>query len=104
MTDDEIDQRFPHQVILPSACYAASEFRSIHAFCIGMSLADRGHVVLRNAQWHYVFCFSEVGRCRQAPQEIRGPVVRANCDLTHFNVGRLNCMVRYRRRSSPVST
>jgi len=59
MTDDEIDQRFPHQVILPSACYAASEFRSIHAFCIGMSLADRGHVVLRNAQWHYVFCFSE---------------------------------------------
>ena len=47
MTDDEIDQRFPHQVILPSACYAASEFRSIHAFCIGMSLADRGHLLPR---------------------------------------------------------
>ena len=49
MTDDEIDRLFPHQVILPSECYAATEFRSIHAFCIGMSLADRGHVVMRKA-------------------------------------------------------
>jgi len=61
MTDDEIDRLFPHQVILPSACYSGSLFRSIHAFCIGMSLADRGHVVRRNDEWNYVFCFSDWG-------------------------------------------
>lgn len=59
MTDDEIDQLFPHQVILPPPCYSGSLFRSIHAFCMGMSLADRGHVVLRNDEWHYVFCFAK---------------------------------------------
>jgi hypothetical protein len=59
MTDGEIDRMFPHQVILPPACYSGVMFRTVHAFCIGLSLADRGHVVLQNGEWHYVFCFSE---------------------------------------------
>src|SRR5215218_6451360 len=59
MTDDEIDRMFPHQVILPPTCYSGALFRAIHAFCLGLSLAERGHVVLRNDEWHYVFCFSE---------------------------------------------
>jgi hypothetical protein len=50
---------FPHQVILPAACYAGTMFKTVQAFCIGLSLADRGHVVLRNEEWHYVFCFAE---------------------------------------------
>ena len=58
MDDAEIDQLFPHQVILPQACYSGAMFRTVQAFCIGLSLADRGHVLLRNDDWHYVFCFS----------------------------------------------
>jgi hypothetical protein len=59
MEDAEIDRMFPHQVILPPAYYSGALFRAIHTFCLGLSLAERGHVVLRNDEWHYVFCFSE---------------------------------------------
>ena len=50
MDDAEIDRLFPYQVILPPACYTGAMFRTVHAFCIGLSLADRGHVVLRNGE------------------------------------------------------
>ena len=59
MEDAEIDRMFPHQVILPPVCYTGTMFRTIHAFCLGLTLAERGHVVLRNDEWHYVFCFSQ---------------------------------------------
>jgi hypothetical protein len=26
---------------------------------VGLSLAPRGHAVVKNDEWHYVFCFSE---------------------------------------------
>ena len=34
-------------------------FRSAQAFCIGLSLADRGHIVMSNDKWLYVFCFAD---------------------------------------------
>ena len=55
----EFDRRYPHQIILPSACYSGTNFRWAHAFCIGLSLAPRGHVVFENDDWHYVFCFAK---------------------------------------------
>ena len=58
LSDDEIDRRFPHQVILDAACYSAHNFRLVLAFCVGLSLAPRGHTLLRDRQWHFVFCFS----------------------------------------------
>ena len=77
MDDAEIDRLFPHQVILPPACYAGTMFRTVHAFCLCLSLAERGHVVLRNDEWHYVFCFSEWDdadklRARYGGQWIKG--------------------------------
>src|SRR5262245_52313986 len=53
-----IDRRYPHQIILPAAWYSGSNYRRVHAFCIGLSLAPRGHAVLKNDEWHYVFCFA----------------------------------------------
>ena len=98
LSDDEIDRRFPHQVILDAACYSAHNFLLVLAigitafdgassgplfsdvaphlqdffgslgankgtalelaFCVGLSLAPRGHTLLRDRQWHFVFCFS----------------------------------------------
>src|SRR4029078_1513224 len=44
-----IDRQYPYQVILPAHCYSGTNYRTIHAFCIGLSLAPRGHAVLKNA-------------------------------------------------------
>ena len=59
LSDEEIDRCFPHQVILDAAYYSAHNFRLVLAFCVGLSLAPRGHAVLRGNQWHFVFCFSK---------------------------------------------
>ena len=59
LSDEDIDRRFPHQVILDAAHYSGHNFRLVLAFCVGLSLAPRGHVVLRANRWHFVFCFSK---------------------------------------------
>ena len=59
LSDEEIDRRFPHQVILDAAYYSGHNFRLVLAFCVGLSLAPRGHVVLRGKAWHFVFCFAK---------------------------------------------
>jgi hypothetical protein len=59
LSDEEIDRGFPHQVILDAAYYSAHNFRLVLGFCISLSLAPRGHAVLRGHQWHFVFCFSK---------------------------------------------
>lgn len=59
LSDDQIDRRFPHQVILDAAYYSAHNFRLVLAFCVGLSLAPRGHAVLLGHRWHFVFCFSK---------------------------------------------
>ncbi len=58
MTDDEINRRFPHQIVLPAQWYSGANFRLVHAFCIGLSLAPRGHAVSSGNEWRYVFCFA----------------------------------------------
>lgn len=59
LSDENIDRCFPHQVILDAAYYSGHNFRLVLAFCVDLSLAPRGHVVLRDKQWHFVFCFSK---------------------------------------------
>ena len=59
LSDEDIDRRFPHQVILDAAYYSGHNFRLVLAFCLDLSLAPRGHAVLRGTQWHFVFCFSK---------------------------------------------
>ena len=39
MSSAQIDRRFPHQVILLSAWYSGANYRRVHAFCVGLSLA-----------------------------------------------------------------
>jgi hypothetical protein len=59
LSNEEIDRGFPHQVILDAAYYSAHNFRLVLAFCIRLSLAPRGHAILRGDQWLFVFCFSK---------------------------------------------
>ena len=59
MTDDEINRRFPYQIVLPAQWYSGANFRLVHAFCIGLSLAPRGHAVTQGNEWRYIFCFAK---------------------------------------------
>src|SRR5262245_55481222 len=59
ITSAQIDREFPYQIILPSAWYSGANYRRVHAFCVGLSLAPRGHAIFNNDEWHYVFCFSK---------------------------------------------
>jgi hypothetical protein len=58
MSSALIDREYPHQVIFPARCYSGTNCRTIHAFCVGLSLAPRGHAVIKNDERHHVFCFS----------------------------------------------
>ena len=53
-----IDREYQQQVILPARCYSGSNYETVNAFCRDLSLAPRGHAVIKNDEWHYVFCFS----------------------------------------------
>jgi hypothetical protein len=53
-----IDREYSHQVILPAHCYTGTDYGTVHAFCIGLSLAPRGYAVIKNDEWHHVFCFA----------------------------------------------
>ena len=54
-----IDREYPYQVILPARCYSGPNYQTVKSFCAELrSLAPRGHAVVKNDEWHYVFCFS----------------------------------------------
>ena len=54
-----IDREYPYQVILPARCYSEPNYQTVASFCADLpSLAPRGHAVVKNDEWHYVFCFS----------------------------------------------
>ena len=59
ITPAGIDREFPHQILLPAASYSGANYRFVQAFCIGLSLAPRGHAIFKNDAWHYVFCFAK---------------------------------------------
>jgi len=59
LSDEQIDRCFPHQVILDGAYYSAHNFRLVLAYCVDLTLAPRGHAVLLERRWHFVFCFAK---------------------------------------------
>lgn len=61
----EIDRRWPHQVTLRSADCRGSNFGYIHYFCKDLSLAPRHHNVMRNDEWHTVFCFANMAHAEK---------------------------------------
>ena len=54
-----IDRHWPHQVALRAEHCRGTQFRTLHAFCIGLSLCPRGHSVYYGDEWWEVFCFAE---------------------------------------------
>jgi hypothetical protein len=54
-----VDRGWPHQVALPADECRGTHFRTLHAFCIGLSLCPRGHSVFHDDRWWQVFCFAE---------------------------------------------
>ena len=52
-----IDRDWPHQIMLPYDQVNGQHHKDIHAFCADLSLCPRGHSIMRDDQWHRVFCF-----------------------------------------------
>jgi hypothetical protein len=72
MTSAQLDREFPHQIILPAACYSGTNYRFVHAFCGGLSLATRGHAVVKDGEWHHVFCLSKREDAEKLKQRFGG--------------------------------
>jgi hypothetical protein len=58
LTSAGVDREYPHQVILPASFCASGNYEIVTSFCRDLSLAPRGHSVVKNDEWHHVFCFS----------------------------------------------
>jgi hypothetical protein len=46
-------------VLLPADVYRGSNYQTVQGFCIGLSLAPRGHSIYKDGAWYHVFCFSD---------------------------------------------
>ena len=57
LTSAQVDRDYPFQVIMPASRCTLAAGKAIDAFCKDLSLAPRGHSVVRNDEWHHVFCF-----------------------------------------------
>ncbi|HEY1745724.1 MAG TPA: hypothetical protein VGG11_03015 [Xanthobacteraceae bacterium] len=53
-----IDRKWPHQVALPASASQGGGYRTIHEFCKGLTLCQRGHSVFHDGQWFNVYCFA----------------------------------------------
>ena len=59
ISPSEIDRLWPYQVALHADEVKGWRYRYIHAFCTDLSLAPRGHSVVRDRQIYIVFCFAD---------------------------------------------
>jgi hypothetical protein len=58
-----VDRGWPHQVILPAdQCSGQNDKiqndKIMNDFCADLSLCSRGHSLVKNDEWHQVFCFA----------------------------------------------
>jgi hypothetical protein len=54
-----LDREYPHQVLVRADHYTGSNYQTVQGFCIGLSLAPRGHSIFKDDAWHHVFCFAD---------------------------------------------
>jgi hypothetical protein len=45
--------------MLPASEVAGANYKIIHDFCNDLTLCPRGHSIVKDDQWHQVFCFAE---------------------------------------------
>jgi len=54
-----IDRGWLYQVALRAEECRGTHYRTLHAFCLGLSLCPRGHSVRYKDEWWHAFCFAE---------------------------------------------
>lgn len=54
-----IDREFPHQIIVPCSLLSGGHYHFVRYFCDGLSAAPRGHSVVKDDEWHQIFCFRD---------------------------------------------
>jgi len=59
LSSGTIDRKYPHQIIVPWSALSGGYYNFIRYFCEGLSVAPRGHSIVKDDEWHYVFCFRD---------------------------------------------
>ena len=59
LSSSAIDREYPHQVIVPWAVLSGGNYHYVRYFCEGLSVAPGGHSIVKNDEWHHVFCFRD---------------------------------------------
>ena len=54
-----IDREWPHQIMLPASEGTGANYQIIREFCAGLTFCPRGHSILKDDQWHNVYCFAQ---------------------------------------------
>jgi hypothetical protein len=57
LSGSQLDRLYPHQIVVSCEILRGGNYHFIHYFCEGLSVAPRGHSVVKNDEWHHVFCF-----------------------------------------------
>jgi hypothetical protein len=54
----QVHDAWPYQVVISSERCRSDDYHRMYSFCVGRSLAPRGHAVSRDADGGAVFCFA----------------------------------------------
>ena len=59
LSSRQIDRLYPHQIVVPCSLLSGGNYYFVRYFCDGLSVDPRGHSIVKDDQWHHVFCFRE---------------------------------------------
>src|SRR4051794_34289238 len=59
LAPSRVDREWPHQIMLPASEGMGQSCNVIRDFCADLSLCPRGHSIVKDDQWHHVYCFAE---------------------------------------------
>jgi hypothetical protein len=59
MTSACLERTFPHQVAVRASNCGGKNTDVVREFCRNLSVAPRGHSVVKNEEWYKVFCFAD---------------------------------------------
>jgi hypothetical protein len=55
LSRSRVDREWPHQIVLPASEGMGQNYNVIRVFLRG-SLCPRGHSIMKDDQWHHVYC------------------------------------------------
>jgi hypothetical protein len=75
LSSASIDRGWPHQVALPESRTMGPAYVTVHLFCEGLSLCQRGHTFHRDDQYWHVFCFAQKADAEKFSERFGGEMM-----------------------------